>query len=58
MARNAPGRTVGHVIPLAALADRHDVIGVHLSPIRYATTVHALPMASVEYRLPPRLMGY
>ena len=53
MAPYAPGLTIGHVVPLAALADWHDVVGVHLTPMGHTPTVHTLPSATVEDSLTP-----
>jgi len=57
MTRNAPRRSIGHVVPITALAHWHDVIGVELPAMAHTAAVHACPVASRQHRPPPRLVG-
>ena len=58
VARHAPCRTVGHVIPqIRCHAHWHYVVCVHVPAIGHTGAVNALPVASVQHRLPPRLVG-
>lgn len=56
MARHASGGSVRHVVPSAALADGHDVVSVHRSPVIDSSAVNALPVAGIEYGSPPSLV--
>ena len=49
-------RTIGNVIPIAALSDRHDVVGVEIRS--NSPAVHALPVALGQHRLTPQLVGF
>jgi hypothetical protein len=53
VALHAPSLAVRHVIPCASLADRNDVVSVHLTPMRHASTVNALPGTLVEHSPTP-----
>ncbi len=55
MARDAQALAVANVIPLAALTDRHDVIGLGFSLVGTDTAAgSALPRIAGQHGLPPR----
>jgi hypothetical protein len=55
VAGDAQGLAVGNVIPITALGDRHDVIGLGLTLVRTDTTAgSALPRVSGEHGTTPR----
>jgi hypothetical protein len=55
MARRAAARTIGQVIPLAALSDWHDVVSVVL--LVDASAVNAREPIPCQHRLPPLAVG-
>ena len=58
VAVHAPSLAIGHVVPCPTLADRHDVIRVHLSSMCHTLTVNALPVALIQHSLTPQPVGF